>query len=154
MATIKFNVTANDPLTGKKVKYTNTEIRFQYGAPIEIMGAISLHETNDDPAVPPRTDSRSKKSVESYSDYFTTRDKFIDTVTMLYAKQIADLSWVLESDGVTPITNPVLRLDQYFEQYIINSLPGVAGGDRLWEVSEGICKQMMNVRKANGEFPA
>ena len=154
MATIKFNITNNDPVTRKRMKYNNTEIRFQYGAPIEISGAISLHEINDSPAVPAGSDSRSKKAVESYSDYFTLLDKFIDTVSLLYAVKNANDEWVLQSDGVTPVVNPVLSMAQYFEQYIINTLPGVAGGDQLWEISEGICKQMINVRKANGEFPA
>lgn len=152
MATIKFNVSANDPLTGKKMKYTNLEIRFQHGVPIEFIGNISLHEINDDPAIPAGSDSRSKRAVESYTENFAIGTRNIDSVTKHYAVNVGG-NWFRE-DLITPIVNPVISLAFHFEQKTINSFPGVANADPLWELAEGLCKEMVNIRQINGELPA
>lgn len=144
MATVKFNI-GNDPVTGKKMKYTNVEVRFQYGEPIEFIGSISLHEVNDDPALPAGTDSRSKKAVESYMENFQTRGLFIDSVSKLYVAGLTD------GNG-DPIPNAI-ALGLYLEQKAINTFPGVAGADPLWQGIEGVCKEMVAIRQANGELP-
>lgn len=145
MATVRFNV-GIDPLTGKRQKYTNVEVRFQYGAPIEFIGSMSFHEVNDDPAVNVGTTERQKRATQPYMENYSTLDKFIDSVSKLYVTGLTD-------QNGDPIPNAV-RLDVYLETKAINSFPGVAGADQLWKGLEGVCKEMIAVRQANGELPA
>lgn len=151
MATIKFNI-SNDAVTGKKMKYTNQEVRMQYGIPIEFIGTISLHEVNNDPAIPAGTDERSKRTVSSYTENFSLVNKHIDSVTKLYAYDVNG-TW-MSADLVTPVPNAVVSLSEFFETKAINTFPQVAGADPLWSLIEGLCKEMIGIRKTNGEFPA
>lgn len=148
MGTIRFNV-GTDPLTGKKQKYTNVEIRFQYGAPIEFIGSMSFHEVNDDPASSIGTTERQKKAVESYMDNYSTVGRFIDSVTKLYLPGLQDLT---DPQNPVPYPNAMLLTD-YLELKAVNTFPSTAGGDALWKAMEGVCREMIAIRKANGELP-
>lgn len=134
---IRFNVTTADPVTGKRIKYTNVEVRFQYGQPIEFIGSISFHETNDDPATPSGNTVQAKRVVESYMEDFSTNGKFIDPATKLYVAQ----------DAVGAVA-----LGSYLANKAYNSFPGTVGGDGFVKGIEGLCKELFVVRKANGEF--
>jgi hypothetical protein len=142
MAQITFNV-GNDTLTGKRIKYTNNEVRIKNGIPIEFNGVISYHEVNDNPAIPDGNTERQKKVVQSIVDFFQTNGLFIDSTTKLY---------VPEFDGNSVATVGAVSLGSYLENKAANSFPGVAGSDPFWEVIKGLCKEMIDVRKVNGEF--
>lgn len=162
MATIKFTV-GTDPLTGKKQKYTNNEVRIRNGIPIEFNGTMSFHELNDDQATPPGSSERQKKSVESYTENFAINSitptknpdglLHIDSVTKQYVEMIDGGGYVLQSDMVTPPANPVMSLADYFALKALNSFPGTAGSDPLWGGIEGLCKEMIAIRQANGSLP-
>lgn len=141
---IKFNISTADPVTGKKMKYTSTDIRIQYGTPIEFIGAISFHEANDDPAIPSGSTGQAKKVVEAYMESYSTHGRMINSVTRLYVSSLTD------SVGA-PIANHV-TLSSYLALKAYNSYPSTAGSDPIWKGMEGICKEMIAVRKANGEF--
>lgn len=145
MATIRFNV-GTDPISGKRIKYTNDEIRIKGGMPIEFIGKITFHELNDNPAVPTGQTRNEKRVVEEYTENFSTVNKFIDSVTKLYVPGLVD-------GNNDPIPNAI-ALGEYLESKVINTFPGVAGGDQAWKFDEGRCKEMIAIRKANGELPA
>lgn len=155
MATIRFNI-GTDPVTGKKEKYTSTDVRFQYGVPIEFIGSMSFHEVNDDPAVPGGTTARQKKAVESYMENYpgailgkSFDQQWIDSVTKLYLPGPDDLT---DPENPVPYPNAVLMSD-YFQNKVLSTYPGVGGGKMLWEAIEGLCKEMIAIRQANGELP-
>lgn len=155
MATIKFNV-GTDPVTGKKQKYTSVEVRFQYGVPIEFIGSMSFHENNDTPAVPGGTTERQKKSVESYMENYpgailgkSLDQQWMNSVSKLYLPGPNDLT---DPENPVPYPNAVLMSD-YFQNKLINTFPNTGGGDALWKGIEGICKEMIAIRQANGELP-
>jgi len=141
---IKFTVTASDPVTNKRVKYTSRDIIFKNGLLTDFAGVISLHENDDSPAIPAANDSRSRKAVESYTDVYTLTGKFINSVTKLYVVGLTD------GNG-NAIPNAV-SLESYFSLKAWNTFPSTGASDPLWKGLEGACKEMIAIRKANGEF--
>lgn len=155
MANIKFNV-GNDPVTGKKQKYTSVEVKFQYGVPIEFIGSMSLHEVNDDSAVPAGSLANQKRAVESRMENYPGAilgkpldQQYMDSVTRLYLLGPNDLT---DPENPVPYPNAILMSD-YFQNKVLSTYPGVGGGKMLWEAIEGLCKEMIAIRQANGELP-
>lgn len=137
-AQIKFKI-GTDAATGKVIKYTHMETRFKDGAPIELIGKISFHEVaneNND-AVPVNATALAKKAVESFTENYSCVNRYIDTTTKLY----------LNAENVGAVL-----LTDYLRDKAINSYPATANGDPLSKLVEGICKEVINIRKANGEF--
>ncbi|MCE2934691.1 MAG: hypothetical protein LW845_01570, partial [Flammeovirgaceae bacterium] len=51
-------------------------------------------------------------------------------------------------------TNPnAITLKEYFRTRTINDFPGVSGGDPARDFAEGLLRQMILIRQANGELP-
>lgn len=140
----RFNVTTTDPVTGKKIKYTNQEVRFRNGNPIEFIGTISFHESNDNNATPSGSTAIAIRATQSYTDIYSTAGRFINSVTRVYVDGVVD------ANG-DPIPNAV-SLESYLGLKAYNSFPQTAGSDAVWKGLEGICKELFLVRKANGEF--
>lgn len=147
MAIIKFNVVANDPVTGKKVKFKLTFLGInEEGSITAIAGILSFHEANDDNAIPVNATIQAKRVVESYEIIYQVADKIIDSVTKLYLPSLVD-------GNNDPIPNAV-PLSTYLSTKVINSYPGVGGGDQAWKFYEGVAKEIIAVRQANGELPS
>lgn len=135
---LKFKI-GTDAATGKVIKYTHIETRFQNGSPIELIGKISFHEVaneNND-ALPVNATALAKKAVESFTENYSCVGRYIDTTTKLYLNA-EDVGAVLLTD--------------YLRDKAVNSYPSTAGADPLSKLVEGICKEVINIRKANGEF--
>lgn len=134
---VSFRVTNADPVTGKRIVYTSLQVTFTNGAPTEFVGLLSYRESNDSPALPNGTTLAQKRAVESYSESYTCANKYINGSTLVY---------VSDSDP------NAVRLDEWLRTRTVGSLPGTGGGDILSGFIQGLCKQMILIRKANGEF--
>jgi hypothetical protein len=142
MAQIRFNV-GNDLLTGKKIKYTSLDITLKNGFPTNFTGLLTYHEVNDDPAVTIGSTERQKKATSSTYENYQVSGKFIDSTSKLYVSQF---------DGNGVPTVGAISLESYFENKAINTFSSVAGGNPLSTLVEGLCKEMIDIRKLNGEF--
>ena len=56
----------------------------------------------------------------------------------------------LPDDTVNP---NAITLAEYFRTKAINTFPGVANADPLRDVAEGILRQVILIKQANGEMP-
>lgn len=138
MAQIKFNI-GIDALTGKRLKYANNKVEIRDGQPLEFKGRISFHEAgNDADAIPLNQTQSAKRAIETIDDYYNTNGRLINTTTKLY---------------VAPGTIGAVSLEIYLQDKALNSYPGVANADPFWKVIEGVCKEVIAIRQANGELP-
>lgn len=142
MAQVKFKVTNNDPLTGKRMiaELTNASIG-RLGYPLFIQYLITIKETDEiTNALPNGTTERAKKAVESYEETFYINERKISAINRLY---LAD-----NTDDPNAIS-----LAEYFETKILNTFPGVGGGDRFDILIRGLLREVISIKQANGELP-
>jgi hypothetical protein len=136
MANIKFNIGV-DASTGKRLKYEHRNIDVVDGQPTKLIGVISFHEQNDAEAIPANSSIIAKRSIESYRDDYVTVGRLINPTTKLY---------------VSPGTPGAVSMEVYLQDKAINSFPNVANADPFWDLIEGVCKEIIDIRKANNEF--
>lgn len=136
MANIKFNI-GTDSSTGKKLKYEHKKIDITDGQPVNLVGVISFHEQNDAEAISANSSFIAKRSIESYRDEYVTVGRLINPNTKLY---------------VSPGTPGAVSMEVYLQDKAINSFPNVANADPFWDLIEGVCKEVIDIRKANGKF--
>lgn len=142
MAEVKFKITNNDPVTGKRM------IAYLTGAPLGVGGypshvsyLIRLKENDENTdAVPPNNTDRTKKAYQSYEEKFHINGQKIKLSTKIYLPE--------ETQDPEAIT-----LSEYFATKIISTLPGVGGGDQAWKFAEGILREVILIKQANGEMP-
>lgn len=124
---VKYKVTNADPVTGKKmlVYLTAAPLRGD-GAPSHINYLVKLKEVNESTdAIPAATDERSVKAVASYEDRFEITDRKISSTTLLYLP-----------DSTVDVN--AISMRTFFATKIINTFPGVQGGDQAWKFAEGL----------------
>ncbi|MFN7465250.1 MAG: hypothetical protein ACK53T_01410 [Planctomycetota bacterium] len=142
MAQVKFKVTNNDPVTGKRMILELTAAPIgRDGYPLFVQYLVTLKETNETTdAIPNGTTQRARKAVESYEETFMINQRKISSTTRLY----------LSDDTVDP---NAITLAFYFESKILNTFPGVGNGDCLDDLARGILREVILIRQANGELP-
>lgn len=139
---VKFKVTNSDPVTGKRmiVFLTNAPIGAE-GYPLQIQYLVKLKEADETTDAAPADGSiRAKRAVETYEESFFITDRKINSTTLLY----------LPDDTTDP---NAITLKEYFRTKVISSFPGVGGGDPFRDIGEGLLRQMVAIRQANGEMP-
>lgn len=145
---VKFKVTNTDPVTGKRVIAFLQDVRFGAdGYPTEVRYIVTLKEVNETTdAIPLDNTERAKRAVESYEEVFyiaanpNFNQRKIHNTTLLY----------LPDNTVDP---NAITLQEYFRTKAINTFPGVANADPLRDVAEGILRQVILIKQANGQMP-
>jgi hypothetical protein len=139
---VRFKVTNSDPVTGKRmiVFLTGAPIGAQ-GYPVQIIYMVRLRESDEvTPAAPANNTERAKRAVQEYEEIFYINERKIDSTTLLY----------LPDDT----TNPnAITLADFFRTKSLNSFPGVSGNAPVRDFAEGLLRQMVLIKRANGDFP-
>ncbi len=139
---VRFRISNNDPVSGKRIIafLTNAPLG-RDGTPLFIQYLVTLKEVDEvTDAIPSGTTKRAKRAVESYEETFVIDDRKIHGTTLLYLPENT--------------TNPnAITLKEYFRTRTINDFPGVSGGDPARDFAEGLLRQMILIRQANGELP-
>lgn len=142
MAQVQCNVSSNDPVTGKKIKAQLTGAPIGFGGyPSHVTYKLIFKETDDNTdAIPSGPTEREKKAVSSYEETFQIDTRLISSTTKLYLPY--------DSQDVNKIS-----LQDYFANKVINTYSGVGGGDASWKFAEGLLKEVVAIKQANGELP-
>jgi hypothetical protein len=141
MAQIKRKVTDLDPTTGKKIIafLTNAPIG-EKGNPIFINYLLKYKEADE--STDPTGNDDLLRSIYTVREYrFEINQRKISSSTLLY----------LLDDTVDP---NAISLEDYFANKAINTFPGVNNGDAAWKYAEGILRQVILIKQANGELPS
>jgi len=139
---VKYKVTNNDPVTGKRmlVYLTGAPLKGN-GAPDHVTYLVKLKEADDSSdAIPINSTERAIKAVSSYEERFEINDRKISSVTRLYLPRNTQ-----DPNAIT--------LQDYFATKVISSFPGTNGGDQAWKFAEGILREVVLIKQANGEMP-
>ena len=140
MAQVKVNITNNDPVTGKKIKAQLTNMPFGFGGFPKIVQYLEVLKEVDDTtdAIPSGNTEREKKAVMQSEQTFVIDKRTIHKTTKVY----------VAVDDPNAIT-----LEEHFATKVINTLPGVGNADQSWKFVEGVLKEVIAIRQANGELP-
>jgi hypothetical protein len=139
---IKHKICNNDPASGKKlVAYVQAVPFGPAGNPYHVEIVVHAKENDEETeATPPGTTERDKQRVQPWTELFTiSSGRRIDPITKLW-----------DYDGSN---QSAVELDAYFRDKLINTLPGVGGNDPLSKMCEGILREVINIKQANGEWP-
>jgi hypothetical protein len=141
MAEVKFKITNNGSISGKKEIAFLRAMPFNgYGSPSFVAFLIKFKEADETTDAIPADGTLNAKRVITQVEYnFPIGDRKISSLTKLY----------LPDDTVD--VNAVMLKD-YFADKVINTYPNVAGGDPTWELAEGILKEVVAIMQTNGEL--
>ncbi len=140
MPEIKRKVTDLDPTTGKKI------IAFLTGAPLGGNGhpihiTYTLKYRENDESTDATGNNDLLRQIYTVREYrFAINGRKISSTTLLY----------LPDDTTDPTA---VTMSDFFTTKAINSFPGVANGDQAWKFAEGLLRQMILIKQANGELP-
>lgn len=139
---IKRKITDSDPVTGKKmIAYLTLIMVDGRGVPLNVSYKVKYKEANETTdAVPPTNYVTTGKAYQPFDEFYTIGKRKISSTTLLY----------LQDDTVDP---NAITLEDYFATKTILSYPGVSNGDQFWKVAEGVLRQIILIRQANGEYP-
>lgn len=142
MAQVKVKITNTDPVTGKKMIALLTGMPFvEYGNPIHVSFLIKFKEVDETTDAAPANGTLNAQRAVTQAEYtFPIGTRKISSTTKLY----------LPDD--TQDVNAIM-LQDYFSTKVINTYPGVGGGDQTWKFAEGVLKEVIAVMQANGELP-
>lgn len=143
MPQVKVKISNAEPNTGKKLIaiLTNAPLR-RFGYPEIVQWQEYIKEVDESTdAVPPNSNERTASLYKQGEEKtFNVNERKISSTTRLYLPE--------DTVDVNAIT-----LKDYFATKVINQFPGVAGGDQAWKFAEGILKEVIAIKQANGEMP-
>jgi hypothetical protein len=142
MSQVKHRITTNDPATGKRLIAELLVAPFgRFGYPLFVQYLVTVKETDEvTEATPPNQTDRGKRLVQAYEERFEINDRKIHSSTLLYLPDNT--------------TNPnAITLAEYFRTHALNTFSGVNGDDQLDILARGILREVIQIKKANGELP-
>jgi len=141
MAEVKFKITNNGSISGKKEIAYLTAMPFNgYGSPSFVGFLIRFKETDEiTDAIPADSTLNARRVINVVEYNFQIGLQKISSVTKLYLPDDT-----VDVDAIT--------LQDYFATKVINSFPGVAGGDQAWKFAEGVLKEVVAIMQTNGEL--
>lgn len=145
MATIRVNV-GTDTERNKKVKADfNYMILGDNGQPNKIGYFLRYYELdNNTLSTSSGNNVLQRKLYDIVEDSFSF-DGVIDSGSKVYT------SLTDETGSIIP---GAIDVKTYFENFAINELPGVGNSDPYWKTAQGILKEVISIRQANGELPS
>lgn len=143
MSKVRFKITNADLVTGKRMiaELTNAPIG-RMGHPLFVQYLVTFKEVDESTdAVPANGTGWAKRAVSPYEETFMINERKISSVSKLY----------LPDDTTDP---NAITLADYFKSKILNTFPGVAGGDSLDVLARGILREVVAIQQVNGELPS
>jgi len=143
MAEVKFKITNNDPVSGKRmIAYLTSAPLSVGGFPLFVQYLVKLKEVDESTdAIPAGNTDRAKQAVASFeSAQYAINGRKISSITKLYLP-----------DNTVDVN--AITLQDYFANKIVTSFSGVGGSDPLSKLAEGILREVISIQQANGELP-
>jgi hypothetical protein len=138
---IKRKICNSDPASGKKmVAYFQSAPLGPDGYPYHIEMVVRLKEADEETeAAPPGTTERDQQRVSPYTEIFRVDSRMIDPTTKVW-----------DTAGSNP---SAIALTQYWADKVLNTFPGTAGSSPLKDLCEGMLREVIEIKHANGEWP-